>query len=143
MKSKPGMEKKDIALVQLRRAIQLLREGDLVCCATLAGAAEEILGRIAKARSGTNALEGNVEFLGQVAEHFQRPRPAAHRVIQRDNQHRNELKHNDDGENRWYAADYEFEAQELIDRAIRNYCLAYGEYPQDRIIRAYVTAYHT
>ena len=41
------------------------------------------------------------------------------------NQGRNQLKHNDEGDNEWVSANFEFEAQLLIDRAIRNHELAY------------------
>jgi hypothetical protein len=62
-----GLEKRDIALAQLRRAIQLFRKGDFVCATTLAGAAEEILGRIASKRAGFNALDGDEAFAEQFA----------------------------------------------------------------------------
>jgi hypothetical protein len=57
-----GFEKRDLALRQLRRAVQLFNQSDFVCAATLAGAAEEILGRIAQKRTGTNALDGDAHF---------------------------------------------------------------------------------
>ena len=48
IQTRNGIEKRDMALVQIRRAIQLYRKADFICAATLAGAAEEVLGRIAK-----------------------------------------------------------------------------------------------
>jgi hypothetical protein len=39
--------------------VQLFNQGDFVCATTLAGAAEEVLGRIARKRAGTNALDCN------------------------------------------------------------------------------------
>jgi len=70
-----GFEKRDIALRQLRRAVQLFNKGDFVCAATLAGAAEEVLGRIARKRTGTNALDGHVHFWSQMADMFGKTPP--------------------------------------------------------------------
>lgn len=53
MKSGDKHDRKDIARVQLRRAIQLFKEGDYICSLTLAGAAEELLGRMSEHRTGT------------------------------------------------------------------------------------------
>jgi len=133
-----GKEKKDIALVQLRTSVQLFNKSDFICSATLAGAAEEILGKIAKKRSGTNALEGDEYYFKQLAEMHGKPPPNRKQVIEKFNRFKNQLKHNDSGENEYISADYEFEAQDLIDRAIRNYLLAYGEFPKDRVVRNYV-----
>jgi hypothetical protein len=113
---KTGKEMTEIALIQLRRAIQLFNSGDFVCSATLAGAAEEILGKIAGRRYGLNALEADAEFLGQVADLFGKPRPDLKKVAPILNRHRNTLKHNDSGENAWYEAHFAEETQNLIDR---------------------------
>ncbi len=134
-----GMEKRDIALAQIRRAIQLFRKSDFVCAATLAGAAEEILGRIAKKRSGNNALDGEEAMAEGLAELLNVATPDKATIRSVVNRARNECKHNDSGENGWISADFEYEAQCLIDRAIRNWLLAYGSFPKDRIIAAYHT----
>jgi len=133
-----GFEKRDIALRQLRRAVQLFNKGDFVCAATLAGAAEEVLGRIARKRTGTNALDGHVHFWSQMADMFGKTPPDRKKVVEAHNRLRNQLKHNDSGDNEWLNADFEFEALDLIDRAIRNYWLAYDTPPTDRIISHYV-----
>jgi hypothetical protein len=138
-----GLEKRDLALRQLRRAVQLFNQGDFVCAATLAGAAEEILGRIAKRRTGSNALDGHAHFWSQIAGIFGKPPPERKRVVESHNRIRNELKHNDSGDNEWMTADFQFEAQHLIDRAIRNYWLAYDTAPADRIINNYVEFHWT
>jgi len=136
---KVGMEKRDIALAEIRRAIQLFRKADYVCAATLAGAAEEILGRIAKKRAGHNALDGHGAFAAGMAEWFNVPAPDRAKVQAVMNRVRNECKHNDSGDNEWVEADFEYEAQELIDRALRNWLFAYGSFPKDRIVAAYYT----
>jgi hypothetical protein len=135
------LEKRDIALAEIRRAIQLFRKTDYVCAATLAGAAEEILGRIAKKRAGHNALDGHEAFAKGMAEWFSVPAPDRAKVRAVMNRVRNECKHNDSGDNEWVEADFEYEAQELIDRALRNWLLAYGGFPKDRIVAAYYTQY--
>jgi hypothetical protein len=135
------MEKRDIALAQLRRAIRLYRNGDFVCAATLAGAAEEILGRIAKKRAGYNAMDGEESFAAQVAEVLGVPKPDNAKVRSVTNRMRNECKHNDSGDNGWIEANFEFEAQCLIDRALSNWLIAYGGFPKDRIVSKYSTDY--
>jgi len=136
-----GYEKRDIALSQLRRAVQLFNQRDFVCATTLAGAAEEILGRIAQKRTDTTALDGHAHFWSQLAGIVGKMPPGRKKVVEAHNRLRNQLKHNDSGDNEWVTADFEFEAQDLIDRAIRNYWLAYGTPPGDRIINHYVNFY--
>ncbi len=57
------------------------------------------------------------------------------------NRVRNECKHNDAGENDYVQADFQVEAQCLIDRAISNWLIAYGGFPKDRVIARYDTDY--
>ena len=133
-----GFEKRDLALRQLRRAVQLFNQGDFVCATTLAGAAEEILGRIAEKRAGTNALDGHAHFWSQLADMVGKTPPDRKKVMEAHNRLRNQLKHNDSGDNEWVTADFEFEAQDLIDRAIRNFWLAYDKPPNDRTINNYI-----
>ena len=127
----------------MRKAIQLFNANDFICAATLAGAAEEILGRIAKKRSGITALEGETLFGDQFATVVNKPKPDHKKVVAALNRTRNELKHNDLGENLYVESDFEFEAKSLIDRAIRNYWLAYDRPLRDRIIDRYVRFYWT
>lgn len=47
----------EVATVQLDKAIALFLSGEHLCALTLAGAAEEILGRLTKASGNGNALE--------------------------------------------------------------------------------------
>jgi hypothetical protein len=138
-----GLEKRDLAIRQLRRAVQLFNQGDFVCAATLAGAAEEILGRIAQKRTGATALDGHAHFWSQLAGIVGKSPPDRKKVVEANNRLRNQLKHNDSGDNEWVSADFEFEAQDLIDRAIRNYWLAYDIPPADRVINHYVDFHWT
>lgn len=136
-----GIEKKDIALIQLRKAIQLFNKNELISAITLAGAAEEILGKIAQKRKGYTALDYHETYLSQLAQTFKKSPPKKKDIIENFNRVRNELKHNDRGENVYITADFKFETQELIDRAIRNYLLSYDEFPRDRVIKNYVNFY--
>jgi hypothetical protein len=138
-----GFEKRDLAMTQLRRAVQLFNQGDFVCAAMLAGAAEEIFGCIAHKRAGSTALDGHAQFWSQFAGSVGKPPPERKKVVEAHNRIRNQLKHNDSGDNEWVTADFKFEAQDLIDRAIRNYWLAYDTPPTDRIINNYVQFHWT
>jgi hypothetical protein len=94
-----GFEKRDLAMRQLRRAVQLFNQGDFVCAATLAGAAEEISGRIAHKRTGTTALDRHSHFWSELAGIFGKPPPERKKVVEGHNRGRNQLKHNDSGDN--------------------------------------------
>ena len=128
------MEKKDIALKQLRASAKLYNSGDYISAITLAGAAEEILGRIAKARNKTNELEKETDYLKSVYDFFSSPIPNEKELISKINRVKNELKHNDNGLNNWIEGDFENEAVSLFVKAVKNYFSAYGEMPKDKII---------
>jgi hypothetical protein len=49
--------KRRLAITQMRRVILLLEEGDFICALTLAGAAEEILGRMIARKGRSTAME--------------------------------------------------------------------------------------
>lgn len=128
------MEKKDIALRQLRTAARLYKQGDYVSSLTLSAAAEEILGKIAKRRIGKNELDKEIMYLGSIHEYYSKSKPNNKTLIKSINKIKNELKHNDLGENSWVDADFEFEAVSLFVKAVKNYFNAYNEMPKDRII---------
>ncbi len=79
------MEKKDIALIQLRSSAKLYKSGDYISAITLAGAAEEILGCIAKARTKTNELEKDIVYLKSVYDYFSSPVPIGKESIAKIN----------------------------------------------------------
>jgi len=65
--------KQDIALGQLETALELFfAQGDLFSVITLAGAAEEILGRLLQERSGSQGFGGTLTSIFQIL----RPRSA-------------------------------------------------------------------
>jgi hypothetical protein len=128
------MEKRDIAIKQLRASAKLYNAGDYVCSITLSGAAEEILGRIAKRRTKKNQLEQEVQYLKGVYEYFTGKVPDNKMLINNINKVKNELKHNDAGESEWVEADFENEAAILFVKAVKNYFDSYMEFPKDRLI---------
>jgi hypothetical protein len=127
------MEKRDIAVKQLKGAARHYKKGDYVCSITLSGAAEEILGQIAKKRTGSNQLELEVDYLKEIYNYFSGQVPPTHNLIGKVNRVKNELKHNDSGSNTWVEADFESEAAFLFVKAMKNYFACYHEYPPDRV----------
>jgi hypothetical protein len=128
------MEKKDIAIQQLSDAAKLYEKGRYVSALTLAGASEEILGKIAKKRIGSNQLQHEIEYLKTVYKHFNRSLPSKEDIIKQINKIKNEVKHNDTGENLWVEADFENEFVLIFMRAVKNYFDAYKEIPKDKKI---------
>jgi len=130
------MEKKDIALKQLRASANLFNEGDYVSAITLSGAAEEILGKIAKKRNKPNQLENEVVYLKSIYEYLSGHSISNKELVSKINLTRNELKHNDSGINEWFETDFENEAAMIFVKAVKNYFTCYSELPNDRIIRS-------
>jgi hypothetical protein len=128
------MELKDIALKQLRSAAKLYNSFDYISSITLSGAAEEILGQIAKSRTGKNHLEYQADYLKNAYDFLTGRNIAKRDIINQLNLTKNRLKHNDAGENLWIEADFENEACSLFVRAVKNYFDSYNEMPKDRII---------
>lgn len=118
----------EIAERQLFGAIKMWSEGDYISCITLAGAAEEILGRRMR-RLGLEPSFDNLKetivklaiYLGDNASNIDKV------VADLMNQTRNELKH--------YAGDEALEfdlksdAEEMLERAISNYTSLTGQFP--------------
>jgi alpha-amylase/alpha-mannosidase (GH57 family) len=128
------MEKKDIALQQLIDSANLYQKGRYCSALTLAGAAEEILGKIAKKRTGKNQIEDEIEYLKSIYQCFNKPVPTKRELINRINNAKNELKHNDVGENLWVDSDFENECVLLFVKAVKNYFDAYKEMPKSKIV---------
>src|SRR5438046_9785969 len=92
---KHSASKIDIALLQLRTAVQLYNKGNYISSLTLAGASEEILGQIAKNKSGTNALIDDKVWTDQIADYFKKQRPALNKLAYIRNKAKTHIKHND------------------------------------------------
>jgi len=126
------MKKKDIALQQLIDSAKLYEKGRYVSALTLAGASEEILGKISKKRIGSNQLEHEIAYMKTIYKHFNRPCPSNKDLTKQINKTKNEVKHNDVGENLWVEADFENEFVIIFMRAVKNYFDAYKEMPKDK-----------
>jgi len=92
------------------------------------------LGKIAKRRSGFNELEKEIEYLKSVYKFFKQPLPAEKELIKKINKTKNELKHNDVGENLWVNADFENEFVIFFVKAVKNYFDSYNEMPNEKSI---------
>ncbi len=129
------MEKKGIAVKQIKAAARHYNKGDYVCSITLSGAAEEMHGQIAKKRTNTNQLEGEVIYLRSVYAYFSGQKPSDKELIQKINNVKNELKHNDSGDNLWVDGDFENESAILFVKAVKNYFDCYQDFPNDRAVK--------
>lgn len=132
------IEKSKIAVVQLRRAIQLYNAGDFISSLTLAGAANEIFAQFATHRQGYNTLDGDKSFWDSFAQMTGKNKPSKDKIKHVNNRIKNALKHHDKFEDEIIKADFEFEAQSHIDYAIRNYWIAFDKPLKDRIVNNYV-----
>ncbi len=132
------IQQTDLALIQLRRSIQLFNLKDYISATTLAGAANEIFGQIAMANKGYNSTDGDKWFWDGMAKIYHKAKPSRGKIIQANNKIKNVLKHCNNGANNLVEADWENEAQSQIDYAIKNYMIAFDIIPNDRIIKKYV-----
>lgn len=138
-----NIEKSRIALIQLRSAIQLFNSKDFISALTLAGAADEIFGQFATRRKGYNTLDQDKNFWDGISEILKKDKPSKDKIKQVNNKIKNSLKHQDSAEDLIVNADFEFEANCIIDNAIKNFWLTFDKPPKDRIINNYVNKYWT
>ena len=129
------VSKEQIALLQIEKSIILLTEyNDSISALTLAGAAEEILGKMAIHNGHTSMLENWNEFLGSLYDYVGKQRPDKKTLTDRHNKIRNEVKHNDTGTNNSVTADFDFEAEDMLLRAIKNYYVVFDKMPESKLI---------
>lgn len=117
----------DIAVRQLDHALDLyLSRGDLVCALTLAGAAEEILGRLAIHKGHEPALKRSaVRKVAMFRALFPKNSdPGVKAFIDLSNKPRNMMKHLLD--NPIGDLDLDGETGRLLKRAVENYTLVFG-----------------
>lgn len=123
--SEQAYDKKRIALDQIETALRIYAEdGDLFSVITLAGAAEEIFGKLITRQGGSNSLDRLAKAAVEIHEHLgvdQRGDPRAY--VERANRARNALKHLDAGGSPTVTLDLDQEARDLLNRAIDNYWL--------------------
>ena len=112
----------DIALSQLETALRLFEEGnDYYSVVTLAGAADEIFGRLLESKGGVSALASLTK--AAVAIHLEvHGTPGGEKMfIERANLARNALKHWNVGGSDPVSLDIREEAADMLDRAISNH----------------------
>jgi hypothetical protein len=124
------ISKVDIATSQLGTAIQLyIDETDLVSSVTLAGAAEEILGKLISAHGTTTAFEEALNRLCEMHKLAFEEEPDRKVYADLRNGTRNEFKHLCSGKS--LKINLDGEASQLINRAINNYRKLFpGFYPR-------------
>jgi hypothetical protein len=114
------LSKRDLALSQLNHAIALfIEERELISCITLAGAAEEILGKLVAASGGTPALTRRAEATRQLHQWFWGTDLGAKVFVNIRNDTKNNLKHLVAGTD--VEIDLRKEAMRMLDRALENY----------------------
>jgi hypothetical protein len=111
----------DLAREQLGVALELFLAGrSMVSVITLAGAAEEVLGKAVEFAGGENSLTYEYAFVRPIKEVFRSESYALSTFIFEMNHVRNAAKHLDDSAPS-VAADLEEEAVRMLVRACRNY----------------------
>lgn len=121
----------NIAVRQLDYALSLyLEDGDLVCAITLAGAAEEILGRLAEHAGHETSLKRGARQKREMfnAMFSDRLDPGVKPFIELSNRSRNMMKHIHTEPLK--EMDLDIESGRLIKRAIDNYALVVGRRTQ-------------
>ncbi len=114
------VSKVDIATAQLDTAIRFyLDKSNMISAITLAGAAEEILGKLVKQQDKSNALEDIIEILCYIHKEVFENEPNPKKYAMARNGIRNEFKHLCSGKS--LEVNLDIEAGKLIDRAINNY----------------------
>jgi hypothetical protein len=114
------LSKMDIATAQLDTAIALYLQGtDLISAITLAGAADEILGKLVQAIGGKSALDESVARLSGMHEAAFEESPNPKKYVELRNHARNEFKHL--GVTPDINVDLEREAVSMLRRAIENF----------------------
>ena len=114
------LTKLEIAEAQLFRAIALYIEGaDLISTVTLAGAADEILGKINRSADRTSALDDQVERLCDIYEAAFQAKADPKAFVEIRNKARNSFKHF--GSDELTEIDLERGAHSIVSRAIENY----------------------
>jgi hypothetical protein len=114
-------EKQQVALAQLETALRLFAEGaDYYSVVTLAGAADEIFGKLLESRGGVSALASLTRASAAIHIIVHGVEGSEKAYVDRANLARNALKHLRAGGERVDLDIYQ-EAVDMLDRAISNY----------------------
>lgn len=114
-----------IAEAHLLAAIRMWKERNYIPAVTLAGAAEEILGKRLRKLGREPSFDNLKAAIVTLAKRFGDKQPNTDKLVaDLMNQTKNELKHYAGDE--WLEFDLEEDAYELIERAISNYMMLTG-----------------
>jgi hypothetical protein len=117
-----SITKLEVAMQQLRLAITLfLERRELVSCITLAGAAEEILGKLALNQGSVPSLVRRSRSAALMHKAIWTDQVDPKEFVDLKNRTRNELKHLISGSP--ITTNLEAEAVRMLDRAVENYRL--------------------
>lgn len=117
----PTLSKREVAAHQLECALRLfLDENDYVCAITLAGASEEILGKLLEQSGQDHALGSFVKACIAIGKNIHGEEWPPKLFVTMANEFRDSLKHITDGQ---VVTVPKEAAVEILDRAIENYRL--------------------
>src|ERR1700680_4871106 len=115
-------DRRCLALSQLETALRLHFEGeDFASVITLAGAADEVFGKLASARGTDNSLEIIARAASEIHQKLFNSTLARKDTISRANLAKNVLKHWNLGDPLMVNVDLREEASDMLNRAIDNY----------------------
>jgi hypothetical protein len=133
--------KSEIARIQIEAAIVHYEADEFVPAITLAGAGEEILGKMVTAAGQENALAGRQAMTGILVATLWPDATSDPKVVQRiANTSRNEMKHEDSGKDVVIEFDAKAEPEDMLDRAIENYFILVKD--QTEAMRRYLSKRH-
>jgi hypothetical protein len=117
--------KEELARSQLAVALRFYMQGEeFPAVITLAGAAEEILGKIAQKKGFDPALTATVKDLMKIYKLAWGREATEKDFVSLRNHARNEMKHLCSGQD--VSLDYEKEAAQMLSRAFQNFLLCFG-----------------
>jgi len=112
----------DLALRQLETALRLFYKGDdFASVITLAGAADEIFGKLLASSGKENSLESLKNAVAAIHQKLYGEPIDPSEIASRANRAKNSLKHWDEGQPLIVKLDLEQEAKDMLTRAIDNY----------------------
>lgn len=125
-------KKSEIALIQLKAAINLFNDGDYVSALTLSGISNEILSTFLRKRGLRVSFRFLLEWFHDIEN--QSPKTFEKYIYSLLNKTRNELKHINRDDDYMIEAEFKLEAEMFIVNSIDNYKLLFGEIPNDELL---------
>ena len=114
--------RQELALAPLQTALQLYFDGqDRASVITLAGAADEIFGKLLAASGRDSSLKSLIAAVAEIQQKLFGEAAEPKQIADRANTARNSLKHWDVGDTQIVKFDLEVEARDMLNRAIDDY----------------------